>query len=73
MKLPFQTPSHATHHPRRGTPQLGPKPAVRFQRPLKIPLLPLANYHRTHPAFILTNNSICSRTLSPKPDNIEYA
>ena len=74
MKLPFQAPSHgAPHHRPSWCAQRAPKPPVRFQSRLKISLLPQANYNRTHPAFVFTNSTICSRSLSPKPNAIEFA
>jgi hypothetical protein len=74
MKLPFQHPFHgAPHHRPARCAQLGPEPAVRCRSRLKISPLPQANYNRTYPAFVFTNFSICSRSLSPKSNTIESA
>jgi hypothetical protein len=74
MKQPFQAPSLGVpHHRSAWCAQLARKPAVGFQLRLKISLLPQANYNRTHPAFVFTNSSTCSRSVSPKPNTIEYA
>jgi hypothetical protein len=74
MKLPFPTPSHGTPHYRpTWCAQLAPKPAIRFQARLKLSLPPHANYNRIHPAFIFANSGIGSRSLSTKPNTIEYA
>jgi hypothetical protein len=72
MKLPFQGRSHgAPHHRPPWRAQLAPEPAVRCRFRLTIPPLPQANYNQTYPAFVFTNCSICSRSLSPKPNAIE--
>jgi hypothetical protein len=74
MKLPFQDPSHgAPHHRPAQCAQLDPEPAVRCRSRLKISPLPQANYNETYPAFLFTNFSICSRSLSPKTNAIESA
>jgi hypothetical protein len=74
MKLPLQPPSLGAPHRRpEWCAQLARKLAVRLQPRLRISLLPQANYNRTHTALPFTNSNTCSRSVSPKPNTIEYA
>jgi hypothetical protein len=74
MKLPFQDPSDgAPHHRPAQCAQLNPEPGVRCRSRFKISLLPHTNYNQTYPAFLRTNFSIYSPSLSPKPNAIESA
>jgi hypothetical protein len=74
MKLPFPAPlSVCLTTGRRGAPTLPPNQQSVSNLGLKVSLPPQANCNRTHPAFVLTNSHTCSRSISPKPNTIEYA
>jgi hypothetical protein len=74
MKPPFPAPSLGVpHHRPPWCAHLAPNQQSVSNLGLKVSFLPLANYNRTHLAFVLTNSRTCSRSVSPKPNTIEYA
>ena len=73
MKLLFQAPSlGAPHHLPTWCALLAPKQAVRFQSPLKVLLLPPANYNPINPTYALVTSNTSSRSLSNNSNTIEF-
>ena len=74
MKLQVQTPAlGAPQHPQMSCALLAPKQPVHSQTRLKVPFPPHPNYNQASPAFTFSSPNRTSRSLSHKPNTIEFA